>query len=82
MAATLASAATARSGPKALPGPCDDVVYCATGPNTILHTVQMARIYNDSKTFVDKPMSQPRATVVRNFDIMMQVFLTDKDMWT
>ena len=36
--------------------PCDHQVFCNTGEEGILHTVQMSGLFNDSKTFVDMPM--------------------------
>jgi hypothetical protein len=33
----------------------------------------MAQIYNDSKTFVDKPLKYPAAQVLYNFKVFMQV---------
>ena len=33
----------------------------------------MAEIYNDSKTFVDKPLINPVDQVLFNFDVFMQV---------
>lgn len=56
-----------------LPDPCDDVIYCKPGQGGVLHTVQMARLYNDSKTFVDKPMKHDESVVLYNFQQMMQV---------
>lgn len=44
---------------------CNDEIYC-TG--TLLATVQMSRIFNDSKTFVDRPTSKPVAEVMAAFN--------------
>ena len=54
------------------PGPCDDEIYCAFGEGTLMHTVQMARIYKDSKTFVDQPIKGTQRVVLSNFDKLMQ----------
>lgn len=43
---------------------------------SLLHIVQMAKLYPDSKTFVDKPMKYPEAQVLESFNQLMQV---DKD---
>lgn len=51
-----------------LPPSCDSEVYCS-GP--LLHTVQMARIFNDSKTFVDLKQTHPEATTLANFKQLM-----------
>ncbi|KAG0175338.1 hypothetical protein DFQ28_003600 [Apophysomyces sp. BC1034] len=55
--AQVASAATA----VAL---CDSPIYCE-GP--LLKTVQMARLFHDSKTFVDMPTSKPVDQVLASF---------------
>ena len=65
-----------------LPQPCDtrnSEIYCKGGEGSLLHTVQMARIYeNDttkpdksSKTFVDQPIKTTVAEVLSNFEKMM-----------
>ena len=36
----------------------------------------MAEIYNDSKTFVDKPLINPVDQVLFNFDVFMQVIIS------
>ena len=53
--------------------PCDSPIYCIGGPGTILHTIQMARLYNDSKTFVDKPLIHSENQTLKNFEIFMKV---------
>lgn len=45
--------------------PCNSIIYCH-GP--LLHTVQMMKIFPDSKTFVDMPMRQ-------HPDIVYEAFL-------
>lgn len=55
------------------PPPCDSPVYCAPGPGSLLHVVQMARLFPDSKTFVDMPMRNSEEEVLRDFNQMMQV---------
>ena len=62
-----------------LPQPCDSEIYCKGGEGTLLHTVQMAKIYeNDtsksdksSKTFVDQPIKTSVEEVLRNFELFM-----------
>ncbi len=67
------SAAADLSAP--LANACEHEVFCSGGPGSILHTVQMARVFEDSKTFVDRPMKVPKMVVARNFRRMMQVKL-------
>ncbi|KAJ2891086.1 hypothetical protein IWW38_003776, partial [Coemansia aciculifera] len=45
-------------------GPCDSPIYCQ---GDILHAVQMAKLYPDDKTFVDKPTTKPLSQVQANF---------------
>lgn len=52
----------------ALPPTCDSPVYCH-GP--LLHTVQMAKIFNDSKTFVDLKIKTSEEQVLQNFNQML-----------
>ena len=47
-------------------------IYCDGGPGSILHVVQMAQIFADSKTFVDMKMKRDPAAVRQNFDLMMK----------
>ena len=56
-----------------LPPPCDSDIYCKGGPGTLLHTVQTARVFNDSKTFVDMPLKHSAQQVRANFDLLMKV---------
>ena len=56
-----------------LPAPCESQVYCKGGPGTMLHAVQMARIFPDSKTFVDMPMKFEEATVLEKYQELMTV---------
>ena len=55
------------------PAACDSEIYCIGGDGTILHTVQMARLYNDSKEFVDKPLKTEPNQTLQKFDIFMRV---------
>ena len=65
-----------------LPQPCDtpnSEIYCKGGEGSILHIVQLARIYeNDtsktdksSKTFVDQPIKTTVEEVLNNFEAFM-----------
>ena len=57
-----------------LPPPCDSEIYCiADNTYSLLHVVQMARIYSDSKTFVDKPIKTSPKEVIQNFNEFMKV---------
>ena len=60
--------------------PCHSPIYCIGGPGTLLHTVQMSKIYNDSKELVDKPMKHDENTTLNNFRTLMKVFLFDKKL--
>ncbi|BES96685.1 alpha,alpha-trehalase [Nesidiocoris tenuis] len=50
------------------PPPCGNDIYCY-GP--LLHTVQMAELFADSKTFVDMKMKKNRETTLALFEEMM-----------
>ncbi|XP_075219762.1 trehalase-like isoform X2 [Lycorma delicatula] len=54
---------------ESLPPTCSSDIYCH-GP--LLHTVQMASIYEDSKTFVDMKMKYDRTETLRRFKEMMK----------
>ena len=56
--------------------PCDSPIYCIGGAGTLLHTVQMSNLYNDSKTFVDKPLKNEPNHTIRNFELFMQVSIS------
>lgn len=43
-------------------------IYCR---GDLLHTVQMAKLYNDSKTFVDMKMKRPPQQVLDSFHDFM-----------
>ncbi|CAO1630002.1 unnamed protein product [Parajaminaea phylloscopi] len=43
---------------------CTSPIYC---PGPILQAVQLAQVYEDSKTFVDKPSLKPEADIVAEF---------------
>ena len=53
--------------------PCAHPIYCIGGPGTILHTVEMSKVYNDSKTFVDKPLKHDPTQTIENFRVFMRV---------
>ncbi|XP_047117699.1 trehalase-like [Schistocerca piceifrons] len=54
--------------PDALPPACDSQVYCQ---GELLHTVQMAQLFDDSKTFVDMKQRQAPAQTLANFEAFM-----------
>ena len=67
-----------------LPQPCDTAnseIYCKGGEGSLLHTVQLAKIYeNDttkldksSKTFVDQPIKTTVDDVLSNFETFMVI---------
>ncbi|XP_074158400.1 trehalase isoform X1 [Sminthopsis crassicaudata] len=49
----------------ALPPPCDSQIYC-TGE--LLRQVQMAKLYEDDKHFVDMPLTKAPDQVLKDFD--------------
>ncbi|XP_063695618.1 trehalase-like [Culicoides brevitarsis] len=51
-----------------LPPQCDSQVYCY---GNLLHTVQLASIYADSKTFVDMKMLVSEEETLKNFESFM-----------
>jgi len=55
-----------------LPPPCDSQIYCKSGDTSLLHVVQMERLYNDSKTFVDKSIKTSPNEVLNKFSELMQ----------
>ncbi|TPX57749.1 alpha,alpha-trehalase [Spizellomyces sp. 'palustris'] len=46
---------------------CDSPIYC---PGPLLDAVQRAKIYKDSKTFVDKPTTKPLTQVLSAFNAL------------
>ncbi|KAK9759682.1 hypothetical protein K7432_017059, partial [Basidiobolus ranarum] len=46
---------------------CDSPIYC---PGPILDQIQKAKLYPDSKTFVDKPTSKPLNQVLAAFNLL------------
>lgn len=67
-----------------LPQPCDtpnSAIYCKGGEGSLLHTVQLAKIYeNDtskldksSKTFVDQPIKTTVSDVLNKFEKFMVI---------
>lgn len=50
-------------------GPCcNDTIFCH---GKLLHTIQMAGIYTDSKTFVDMKIKTSPADVLQKFEVLM-----------
>lgn len=58
----------ADSSKEILPPPCDSNIYCY---GKLLHTIQMASLYHDSKTFVDMKMKFTQNETLRLFEDMM-----------
>ncbi|XP_059563721.1 trehalase isoform X1 [Myotis daubentonii] len=50
--------------PEALPPPCESQIYCH---GELLHQVQMAKLYQDDKQFVDMPLSSAPDQVLQHF---------------
>ncbi|XP_076032352.1 trehalase-like [Oratosquilla oratoria] len=55
-------------GQQELPPPCDSEIFCH---GELLHHVQLAGLYPDSKTFVDKPLKNSPDEVLHNFGVLM-----------
>lgn len=51
----------------AAPPPCDSEIYCKGGLHSMLHAIQMARIFPDSKTFVDMPMRHKPIEILKKY---------------
>ncbi|KAM5226873.1 trehalase [Hipposideros larvatus] len=49
---------------EALPPPCESQIYCH---GELLHQVQMAKLYQDDKQFVDMPLSSAPEQVLQSF---------------
>ncbi|KAJ3265029.1 hypothetical protein HK104_006353, partial [Borealophlyctis nickersoniae] len=65
--ATAQAATDAGQSPAAPVKPiakCDSPIYC---PGPLLDRIQRAKLYPDSKTFVDKPTLKPLSTVLSSF---------------
>ncbi|CAI9152931.1 unnamed protein product [Rangifer tarandus platyrhynchus] len=54
---------------EALPPPCESQIYCH---GELLHQVQMAKLYQDDKQFVDMPLSLAPDQVLRRFRELAQ----------
>ena len=50
--------------------PCESEIYCH---GQFLHTVQMAKLYNDSKTFVDKKLRFQPEFILASFQQLLNV---------
>lgn len=48
---------------------CDSQIYCQ---GDLLKTVQVSKIFNDSKTFVDMSMKRPAADILKRFKKFMK----------
>ncbi|XP_003796890.1 trehalase [Otolemur garnettii] len=55
----------------ALPPPCESLIYCH---GELLHQVQMARLYQDDKHFVDMPLSSTPDKVLQRFWELSQAY--------
>lgn len=49
---------------------CDSKIYCQ---GDLLCTIQMARIFNDSKTFVDMKQKSSEKVILANFEVWKQL---------
>ncbi|XP_052509218.1 trehalase [Budorcas taxicolor] len=56
---------------EALPPPCESQIYCQ---GELLRQVQMARLYQDDKQFVDMPLSSAPDQVLRHFHKLAQAY--------
>ncbi|XDA84182.1 hypothetical protein R6Z07F_014005 [Ovis aries] len=56
---------------EALPPPCESQIYCH---GELLRQVQMARLYQDDKQFVDMPLSSAPDQVLRHFHELAQAY--------
>ena len=54
-----------------LPPPCDSKIYCISSPTSLLHVVQRAKLFDDSKTFVDMAIKTTPVEVLVKFQEMM-----------
>eukprot|EP00605_Chrysophyceae_sp_TOSAG23-4_P000626 GSChrysophyteH1.ASY1.ANO1.705.1 assembled CDS len=72
-----ASSSLAASSLAAVESAC--AVYCN---GTLLRMVQMKRIFNDSKTFVDMPMKRDPADILSSFDDILAQTSSDFKQWT
>ncbi|KAF2885006.1 hypothetical protein ILUMI_21180 [Ignelater luminosus] len=52
------------------PPPCNSEIYCH---GRLLHTIQMAKVYEDSKTFVDMKLKNSPNETLAKFDIFMKI---------
>ncbi|CAB4059318.1 TREH [Lepeophtheirus salmonis] len=52
--------------------PCQHPIFCVGGPNSMLDVVNKAQVYNDSKTFVDKPLRFDIDVVLEGFHALMK----------
>lgn len=68
IAATAVHSGSGDSSKEILPPPCDNNIYCY---GKLLHTIQMASLYHDSKTFVDMKMKFTQNETLRLFEDMM-----------
>ncbi|XP_014478596.1 PREDICTED: trehalase-like isoform X3 [Dinoponera quadriceps] len=65
----LQSSATVADKPGTTkPNPCSSEIYCY---GELLHTIQMAGLYKDSKYFVDMKMKRPSNETLTSFDTFM-----------
>ena len=48
-------------------------IYCESGPGTILHQVQMNRIFEDGKTFVDLKLKYEPEIVLDKFKELLEL---------
>ncbi|XP_065159309.1 trehalase-like [Atheta coriaria] len=61
--------ATKNKQVKTIPPSCESKIYCQ---GNLLHTIQMAALFNDSKHFVDMSMNADEDVILKNFDVFMK----------
>ena len=64
----LSSASPIEEQQQQLLPPCESEIYCH---GRLLHTVQMAKLYDDSKTFVDKKLRFQPEFILANFQRLL-----------
>jgi len=61
-------ATSSKSLTQKLPPPCQSEIYCH---GKLLHTIQLAKLYHDSKTFVDKKLRYKPDLILEKFSELL-----------